>query len=330
VRKYSWNRCTLMCFSSRALLKNEAESVINGKQWALSCFGPFKECAVVPNFILDKSFEEVRMEFIEHSKTGNIQNYVQSLMTEYNGAIQKLNELKMPSSDAIQIIASIYVSPSENTAVKSTVSTPNPFQSSNMLISTNQQMSTTSIFGSSSSSQSSNPFQNQTSNIFTQQQQQQPPSLPQQQNSIFNSMTSSPLQPAPSAQTASIFSSGSQATNIFAQYNAPLQQQQQQSSIFEAQPHSAVSLQTTQSLPSIFGTNQNPFQQVQMAATAQQQHFSGNPFQPPPPPLSVESIDEGIYSQPGDLSAEDNAAFQAENFVYGKIPCIPPSANFCM
>lgn len=54
----------------RTLLKGEIGNAVTGKQWMLSCFGPFKGSVVIPNFIPDRSFEEVRMSFLEAKKTG--------------------------------------------------------------------------------------------------------------------------------------------------------------------------------------------------------------------------------------------------------------------
>lgn len=266
-----------ICF--RNLLKNEAEQALNGKQWLLSCFGPFKESPVVPNFITDQCFEEVRLGFLENSKNGNIQNYLNNLMSEYNNALRKMNEIKMPSNETLQIFASVYNSSGsepKNTA-KPASQTQNPFQSSNIFGGSNQQqqqgvLNSSSIFGGTSSN---NPFQQapqQTSMAATGAQQspfsfsqnsQPKPSIfgssqPSQTSSIFGSSN-------PQPQTnASIF--GGQPTNPQQQSNASIFGGQ--SNIFAQTTGSNVfGMSTNQPASSIFGssTMQQPTQNTQQS-----------------------------------------------------------------
>lgn len=190
------------------------DSILNGKQWLLSCFGPFKESAVLPNFINDQSFEEIRLGFLENSKNGNIQGYISNLMNEYNTAVQKMNELKMASNDTLQVVASIYNTSnndqkSNNVSQKTQPQTQNPFQSSNIFGSFSQSQvipqSTTSIFNPQ------NPQQTQTqmmsaasifggtssSNPFQSSQQQQANTGNTVQQSPFSYSISQTNQPKP-------------------------------------------------------------------------------------------------------------------------------------
>ncbi|KAG5678201.1 hypothetical protein PVAND_007894 [Polypedilum vanderplanki] len=377
------SKCNNDHIDLKGLLKSEVDSVINGKQWVLSCFGPFKESCVVPNFITDQSFEEIRMGYIENSKNGNLQQYINLLAAEYNSAIQKLNELKMASPDTIQLIASIYNnSIDQKTPIvsKASISSQpqNPFQSSNIFGGSNHQtntgMSTSSIFGTSSNI--SNPFQQQaqgtsifgsaSSNMQTQQQVaqaspfsfvnasssnitsavQQPQSSiftqniygqPQQQhNSIFGSMPTPQSQPIANIQpqnSQSIFGQSFnqplQTPSIFASQTIqtpsnPFQQVQQQSTtnIFGAQNIQPQASQTP------LQPSNNIFQIQQTQQQVQTQPFGDNPFQQSNVP-TIQINDEKFYSQPGELSAEENEQFQAESFTFGKIPRNPPSKNLC-
>jgi nucleoporin-like protein 2 len=61
--------------SSRQVLSTEIEAAKKGKQWPLSCFGPFKEKRSIPNFVDDMQFEEVRLQYLEAKNQNNLQNY---------------------------------------------------------------------------------------------------------------------------------------------------------------------------------------------------------------------------------------------------------------
>lgn len=157
----------------RAMLKTEIESAINGKQWLLSCFGPFKESTVIPN-LMDRSFEEVRLDFFEASKNGAAQQHVNELIAQYNDSMSKLNQLKIASPETVQLVANIYnqsvqeqkpqAAPStsnvfalSNAAVNSTQPQVNPFQLGSVFggtQSTSSVMNTGSVFGGASTNPS--------------------------------------------------------------------------------------------------------------------------------------------------------------------------------
>lgn len=294
----------------RALLKSEVEAAINGKQWLLSCFGPFKESAVLPNFIPDRSFEEVRMGYLEAAKTtGGTQQHVNELINQYNDAMTKLSQLKMATPDTINLIANIY-----NQSVQQDQSKPaaaastnvfslsnasnnqpqhqqNPFQMGGVFGATQQQQSTAmnagSIFGGTTNS---NPFQS-------------PP-----QNSIFGA----PMEPAPSAASSFTFSLGQQATQQSIFGSAP--QPAPQSSIFG-------SSQPVQQAPgaSIFGAQSNNFGSM----------FATSPTQQQPQPLSFASTNpapSGIFGA-AQQAPQSFAAPTGNVFNQFQPQAIPQPAN---
>lgn len=258
------------------MLKTEIESAINGKQWLLSCFGPFKESTVIPN-LLDRSFEEVRLDFMEASKNGTTQQHVNELIAQYNDSMAKLNQLKMASPDTIQLVANIYnqsvqeqkatpdVAPSISNVFalsNSTVTSPqqNPFPFSNIASGGQRNMMALMdaghIFGGSTNPVS-NPFQ----------------SSPQ--SSIFG---------APKDQPASVASSFTFSLDQQAPQQSVFgstQHQSPQSSIFgSAQP---VQLQQQQQTPaSIFGGQTSTFGGAAM--------FPASPLQQQPQPQPQSSI----------------------------------------
>ncbi|XP_070501378.1 uncharacterized protein [Chironomus tepperi] len=262
------SKCVNDHIDLKTLLKNEAEAVINGKQWLLSCFGPFKESVVVPNFIPDQSFEEIRIAFMENSKNGTVQNYVNNLMTEYNNALRKMTELKTPSSDTLQLIASIYNTSNSsdqktsNTPAQS--SAPNPFQSSNLFGGNTQQqaMPSSSIFGTSSTQ--NNPFQQvpsqqPTSSIFATATTNNP------QTSAFSFASASQEQPKPSVFGQSSVFGSTQNQNPGSVFS------NNQSNIF-GQQASTFAMPAAQSGTSAFGSTavQQPTQSVFGSSAIQQ------------------------------------------------------------
>lgn len=276
----------------------------------LSCFGPFKESSCVPNFIEDRSFEEIRWGFIESNKNGTVQQYLTNLMNEYNMALSKLNELKLPSNDTIQLIASIYNS--SNNDQKSPSNNPfgtGIFGSANSNQST---MSASSIFGSGNSAVTSNPFQ---------------------QSSIFGGNTSALTKPSVFAKN-NIFSSttpaSSQAPSIFG--GVQHQQQQPTQSIFGqstfssmAQTNTPTSVfgassmqqQNTTGQPSIFNMNSFTQNTMEASATPQSTIFSSN-------------VSNAFQQQPAQQQAsifgqvQNNAPQQASNNIFGSVAISEP------
>lgn len=260
---------------------------------------------------MDRSFEEVRLDFLEASKTGNAQQHVNELIAQYNDAMAKLNQLKTASPDTIQMIANIYnqsvqeqktqtvSSPSSNifAVANATVASPqtqNPFQLSNVFGGSQTQtpaLNAGSIFGGAPAN---NPFQVAAQNsIFGGPKDQQPPasnftfSLSSQQ-SVFGSKPESSIfgesqqihqqQQQPSA--GSIF--GGQASNTFGAssvFAAPQQQlPQQASSIFG----SSVFAPSQPAPPGIFSSSQQIAPQSSTFSQATNNVFGGFQAQPDP------------------------------------------------
>lgn len=229
---------------------------------------------------------------MEASKTGRggQQQHVEELVSQYNDALNKLNQLKSLTPDTIQLLATIYnestipdnkkssttnVFASSNATQQTAQSHQNPFQMGNIFGGSHQQqqtMNTGSIFGSSTTS---NPFQSQQTSIFGGGTKEQPPQStasnfsfslnhPTQQQSIFgfNQSTQQPQMPS-----SSIFGAGQ--TNIFGStFGAPAQQPPQQtfgSSIFGQSKLSGSTMglynQAAQQPPGTFESAQ-PLQQV--------------------------------------------------------------------
>lgn len=265
----------------------------------MSCFGPFKESTVIPN-LLDRSFEEVRLDFMEASKNGTAQQHINELIAQYNDSMAKLNHLKMANPDTIQLVANIYNQSVQEqkatieatpaaTNVFAQTSTPlqqNPFHSSS--VSSGGLMKTSFNYEGST-------FQAPT------------------QNSIFG---------APKEQSAPVvsnftFSLGPQAPqqSIF----GTTQQQPPQSSIFgSVQP-----IQQPQATTSIFGGQANTFGSASVFPVAMQQQnqapqstsvFGSSIFpQSQPAPVAA-----GIFGTPLQNTVQ-NQPFQQQQPVTGNV-----------
>lgn len=325
------SKCVNDHIDLKTLLKTEVDSLVNGKQWLLSCMGPFKESICIDNFITDQSFEEIRWGFMESSKNGTVQQYVANFMNEYSNALNKLNELKMLSSETIQLIAAIYntsteqKSSNQQSAVKpSAFGSSNPVaaqQSQNIFGSSNQTtlqqqtpfgssmfatsnqpsaaMNTASIFGASNSI---NPFQTTaqqppSTSIFGTSNEQNfstaltKPSVFNQQSSIFGG---SHMQQQPPPQTPS--------TNIFSQgINS-----------FGQNPFSS----PVSSAPSIFGSS------IQQAVVPQQAVIPQQAVMP-----QQSSIFSSFSAQNPVAPMQQTSIFGSSNVFQNVPPQQPPSTN---
>jgi nucleoporin-like protein 2 len=229
----------------RGIISAEVDAAVNGKQWMLSCFGPFKESKIMPNFTQDQSFDEVRLGFFDSTKSGNAQEFVRNLNAEYSAALQRFVGLKNLSADMLQLVVNIYNTSTESKGAKAQVQLQqnqqksNPFQSTNMFTDSQQSaaMNSSSIFGNSSNT--TNPFQSQKPSVFgqittTASQQTPQPSLFAMAMTQQDKSTSSPAssmfgqsifatasnqsqqQQLPTQQTPSIFGGGGgNSSNIF-------------------------------------------------------------------------------------------------------------------
>ena len=74
----------------RQLVKTDLEAAINGKQWPISSFGPFKDKPCIPSFIEDQSFEEIRWLCYEAKQKNCVDQYVQHFSKEVMEANNKM------------------------------------------------------------------------------------------------------------------------------------------------------------------------------------------------------------------------------------------------
>lgn len=102
------SRCNLDHIDFYDFIRQEVDEALNGKQWPLSCFGPFKERKCFPNFIEDVSFEELRMMYREAQEQNNIPRHKAQQLQMMNEAKQKMQWLKTYSSDIMEVLIDIY------------------------------------------------------------------------------------------------------------------------------------------------------------------------------------------------------------------------------
>lgn len=308
------SKCVNDHIDLKTLLKTEVDSLVNGKQWLLSCMGPFKESVCIDNFITDQSFEEIRWGFMESSKNGTVQQFVANFMNEYNSALNKLNELKMLSPETIQLISAIY-----NTSTEQK--------------SSNQQSSvkpSQNIFGSSNSStaQQQTPFG---SSMFASSNQ---PSAVMSASSIFGaSNTINPFQSSPQLPGTSIFGTSNEQKSSFsmsqAQSNTGITKPSvfsQQSSIFGGSQMQQQPLQTPSA--SIFSQSsfgqQNPFSSPVLAVMPQQSSVFSSFAQNPAAPMQQTSI--APMQQTSLAPMQQTSIFGSSN-VFQNLPQQPASTN---
>lgn len=94
--------------SSRQVISTEVQATLKGKQWPLSCFGPFKEKKNIPNFIEDVSFEECRWNAYEARNQNLLQNYSQQFNQQVQEAQNKMNALLILNKNVIDLIVALY------------------------------------------------------------------------------------------------------------------------------------------------------------------------------------------------------------------------------
>lgn len=109
-------------------MKTDLEAAINGKQWPISSFGPFKDKPCIPSFIEDQSFEEIRWLCYEAKQKNCVDQYVQHFSKEVMEANNKMKTMLQLSPAIIDIICRLYDAPTEaspNTGLtKSNVNNP--------------------------------------------------------------------------------------------------------------------------------------------------------------------------------------------------------------
>ncbi|KAI8125964.1 Nucleoporin NUP116/NSP116 [Lucilia cuprina] len=295
------SKCVNEHFDVKQVIKTDVEAAINGKQWPLSTYGPFKDKPSMPNFIEDQSFEEVRMLCYEAKQKNFFDQFHQQFNKEALEASSKMKALLQMTPEIIDVAISVYDMASDTSCSGATAgktsnsSTNNPFGMTNAastnagsIFAKSNTNTSNNLFGNSggfaATNQSTNNLFGNTSGFPTQQQQ------PQQQNSIFgqaskpaNSIfgggTNTNAQQKPSifgqqqAQTNIFATTGQQqqqtSTGIFGQQNQfATQQNQPNANIFRqaAQPPQGLFAQAAQNM-----APQQPQQQQGLFAQAAQQ-----------------------------------------------------------
>lgn len=284
------SKCHNEHFDVRQVVKTDVESAINGRQWPLSTYGPFKDKPSIPNFIEDRLFEEVRLLCYEAKQKNVFEQFHSQFTKEVMEANNKMKALLQMTPEIVDVVIKCYDAPAtgfggDTQAAEKT----NPFG-----LSVNAASSAGSIFAKptgQSVSASSNIFGNSNfgnstntgSGIFGGSANSQPSlNQAQQQNSIFGQAAKT---------TNSIFGGASsnlqQTSNIFSN-------QQQQPSVItgnlfsqtqQQNPTSGSGLFTQQQQPSVFGQTQqsgnlfaqqqsgNMFSQVSVQQPQQQQNI---------------------------------------------------------
>lgn len=274
------------------MVKTDVEAAIHGKQWPLSCYGPFKDKRSIPNFIEDQSFEEVRMLCYETKQKNFFDQFNQQFTKEVLEAGNKMNALLQMTPEVVEVLVNVYDSSSDTSgfgavAGKSTNNTSNPFGLGNTGSIFNKSLTNTSsnnLFANNKTTFATpNPaasglFSN--TSVFAQ---QQPTSVfaqaPKPTNSIFAVGTNTNAQ-----QTASIFAQPQNSSNIFtttsqqqqpnnanglfSQQNQFMQQTQQNTNIFRQ------AMQSSQPQQGLFAQASQAMQQQQQQVQPQQNLFS--------------------------------------------------------
>lgn len=122
-----------------------------GKQWPLSCYGPFRDKPSVPNFIVDQSFEEVRALCYESKNQGNFQTVAAQFNQQVIDAKARISMLHDFNGDAQTIIVNLRgIGDDVDTVQTNTlISSTNPFSINASNIANNNQ-NTANIFGTAS------------------------------------------------------------------------------------------------------------------------------------------------------------------------------------
>ncbi|CAD6998867.1 unnamed protein product [Ceratitis capitata] len=236
----------------RQLVKTDLEAAINGKQWPISCFGPFKDKPSVPSFIEDQSFEEIRWSCYEAKQKNCVDQYVQQFTKEAMEANNKTKAMLQLSPAILDVICRLYDTPVDgantgltknnvnnpfgmggnviNDATSSIFNKPNNNTFGSGFGNNAASNSSGSVFGGSTTTPAPGIFgggggfgsQTQQTSIFSQQA-QKPTSLfggGGTQNSLFGQAQSNPT------VVGGIFSQTGQTSNLFPQ-NVHQQQQTQ-------------------------------------------------------------------------------------------------------
>lgn len=233
LEKIKLHQINLFHRPSRQAVQVTSKATLVAKQWLLSCFAPFEGDVILPNYIEDQSFEEVRAEWYT-GRAANTQHLAQQKFNQAWAAAQEMTMKMVIMDQSVQaylvntfgVDAKRKPAPATSPAVK-----PNPFASALTTSPTS-----TNIFGQSQASPFGAPSNSQPSPFGAPSNSPAaavPATTPQFGNSIFGGAQQHQQQ-----TTGNIFGGGGVASpvssqntgNIFGQ--AVVGQQQQQPSFF--------------------------------------------------------------------------------------------------
>ncbi|XP_022123742.2 nucleoporin NUP42 [Pieris rapae] len=310
-------------------VQSDIQAALNGGQWILSCYAPYKEKACFPG-LNDLSQEEARLIIYEAKANQTLEQAVMYMNNLFQETRNKYKQLLQPSAAIIKVLQSIYrgepvSSPFEleNQAFGSQAKSLFRSAIQNDHFQNNTSTQTNSVF-SRLGTQTSNTFNSAPKSIFAQAAQNT--FGPSQPSNLF------PTQPQETA-AKSLFAQASQS--VFGQQkpNANVFATDQQQSVFtanhQAQSVFSVSPQQQNSV-NPFGIPQqnqsgNVFQQNTLSRTGSDIFgISRNAFEKAP------ADDENVYSKIELLSELDLEAYNSSEFELGLIPELPPPHILCV
>ncbi|XP_037957184.1 uncharacterized protein LOC119687079 [Teleopsis dalmanni] len=89
-------------------IKTDIKKAVHGKQWQLSCYGPFKGKPCIPDYIEDVSFEEIRLEYYKVKQTNDFAKVHQAVTMQFEEANNKMKALSKVTAKTVKMLVNIY------------------------------------------------------------------------------------------------------------------------------------------------------------------------------------------------------------------------------
>ncbi|XP_055703799.1 uncharacterized protein LOC129802189 [Phlebotomus papatasi] len=102
------NKCHNSHVDVQQMVQAEMKAAIQGKQWPLSCFSPFKDESPLPDFLEDQSFEEVRWNFVLAKVENRLPQFQEEFKRVTTAAFEKMSKLAMPDAAVKNYLVDIY------------------------------------------------------------------------------------------------------------------------------------------------------------------------------------------------------------------------------
>lgn len=145
-----------MCFR-RQLVQSDLDGSVKGKQWPLSGYGPFRDRPSVPNFIVDQSFEEIRLLCYESKTQGTFSTVAAQINQQIIDAKARTSMLHDFGGDAQNIIVNLRgIGEDNDLSTQNNNFNSNPFAINAPNVATTNQ--STNLFRTGPSIPASNPF----------------------------------------------------------------------------------------------------------------------------------------------------------------------------